>query len=167
MIRQMPADDPPTPEVHRRAGRFSIALTYTALLSALLYLLISHSRLDAPMRTHQPESYLLSETERLLRIADQNDPRPAEMDFKIEDRQNVSANLAKLYIRTYYMAQYLRCPNRVYIGTDDQIVNDENQALDASKLPSKEWLKHKGIGSIYHINNMGILGAGVVVEPVK
>jgi hypothetical protein len=153
---------PPRGTIHR----VSVTVVYAALFTALLYLLISHSNINAPMRTRPDEFTFFTESERQLKMADKADPRNAEMEFKMTDPALVSENLSKLYLRTYYMAQYLRCPHRLYLGTDDHIVNDQPQMLAAAKPPPLEWMKQHGIWSIYFVSNTDLLGPKVDVIPV-
>ncbi len=142
-----------TTPARRRAG-ISVMLMYAAFLSGLLYLLFSQAGDGAPLRV-QGSYNAYSGLEGQLKLADA-DPNPAQLQvLSIQDDADPVVAAIRV-TRVYYLAQYLRYPHRLYVGQDDQIINNQDQLMQAAHLPPGEWMRKHQVHAVYSVYDVGM-----------
>jgi hypothetical protein len=144
----------PTSTSRRRISIPAI-LCYSAVLTAILYLLLFQTSRREPLMLggKMPPALKanidsLAETDTAITTA--ADGRNVQLHVSLPS-DNSAGNLSWFVVR-YFSSVYRLYPNRVYVGSDDQIINDANGFFKADHLPSVPWMKEHHVASVFTLS---------------
>lgn len=142
-------------ELHAQSPRISIpsALILAVLSLAVLYSLWFQLGPDeVPLKhvNHPPQGVITREQFlRLLATDLGNASKGTNLELRI-DASDAEKNANKDFFTVqYYSAVYDLYPARVFIGSDDHIVNNGDGLYAADQLPSIDWMRRHQVSTVF------------------
>ncbi len=129
-------------------------IAFASLLTAVLYSLLFASASDAPLRhIGQPPASLAAMQSRLdvtdNAIAKAADGHNVLMHFLLSPQQQ--KNGGNFFSTLYFSSVYALYPKRVYLGNDQEIINNGQQLFAADQLPSDAWLIQHDVPATFSV----------------
>jgi hypothetical protein len=125
------------------------------MLTAILYLLLFQtSRGEPVMDGGKMPAALKANIDSLAvtdtAIATAADGRNVQLHVSLPEN-NSSGNLNWFVVR-YFSSVYRLYPNRVYVGSDDHIINDADGFFKADRLPTIPWMKEHHVAGVFTLS---------------
>jgi hypothetical protein len=161
-IPQKKISNPPTLAYESHRGetasgnpqRISIpaTLVYAVILTGILYLLIFHLSVDAPLRWNgHPPAARAEQHELLNKLNAVMDTVAGgkNVQYHVGDSSTDPIDHTPFFTTAYFSAVYQQYPARVFIGEDNQIINNDVDLKKADHLPSEAWMREHHVVAVF------------------
>jgi hypothetical protein len=144
----------PYEKVGSAPRRMSIpaVLMYAGMLTALIHLLLFHLSAGTPIRSGGNIPAVQKQTLDFLKVTDAAIQKAADgqnVELHISPADADSSFNLNLDVISYYSAVYALYPQRAYIGTDEQIINNSAGMIAGDRLPSIAWMRQHHVASVF------------------
>jgi hypothetical protein len=133
------------PPVPRRISVREL-LMFAALLTAILFYALFHLKSGEMTRSGSVPWNQFDEIQKELAQAA---PDYQNVQLHLDDPGVEPAADAIAFTRAYYTANYIEYPRRVFVGTNQDIINFSDQLLAADRLPPLDWMHAHQITGLY------------------
>ena len=135
----------------------------------MLYLLFFHLSPDAPMRAggNRPAGLEMSENLQTKTVAEMvraADGKNIQLHLQLPEADWLSD--APFFTTVYYRAAYKLYPQRVYVGSDDRVINFPSDLKSADQLPGTDWMRQHQVSAVFSFAPGDKTGPGEMVYPV-